>query len=149
MSLPADHIYIKQDVTIRPPTREIMRNVPEQWNYWLLQARERDDVCYFSIYKVDSLVGAIFLHDIDRRSRESLVGYHLFEPENRGRGTGTTALRLLQQFVIEQTDLSTLVIITSHDNRASQRIAEKCGFMYGGAPREGPHLELFKWRRPE
>lgn len=140
------HMYIEENISLRGPSLEAVRTIPEEWAYWLVQACERDDLLYFSIYKDDRLAGAIFLHDIDRQVKEALVGYHLFQTQDRGQGTGTTALRLLQQFVVEQTNLATLVIITSQDNLASQQIAQKCNFMYTGTAREGPRLVVFEWR---
>jgi RimJ/RimL family protein N-acetyltransferase len=45
--------------------------------------------------------------------------------------------------------LKKLVIITSRDNLASQRIAQKCGFQYVGASREDPVNDMvFEWYVP-
>jgi ribosomal-protein-serine acetyltransferase len=118
--------------------------------HWFTAAEARPDIYYFCVYCGDALVGQILLHDIDREQRTSLIAYHLFEPHNRGRGIGTSALRLLLRFVVEQTDLATLIIITSRDNLASQRIAQKCGFRYVGASREDPVSGVvFEWGKPE
>jgi RimJ/RimL family protein N-acetyltransferase len=93
-------------------------------------------------------VGQIFLHDIEPRQGVSLVGYHLFEREMRGRGIGTRALRLLQRFVIETDELRALVLITSGDNVASRRAAEKAGFVHIGPPREDPTGVALRWDVP-
>ncbi|MGH3148987.1 MAG: GNAT family N-acetyltransferase [Rubrobacter sp.] len=113
---------------------------------WFAEARRREDVCLFPVYAGGALVGEIFLHDQDEGSGESLVGYHIFEPALRGRGTGTKALTLLKRFVAERTGLRRLVIITSRDNRASQALARRCGFTHTGAPREDPENGMvFEW----
>ncbi|MGH2352707.1 MAG: GNAT family N-acetyltransferase [Chloroflexota bacterium] len=104
---------------------------------------------HFSIEWGGTPVGQIMLHDIDRQAHEALVGYHLFEPRFRGQGDGTRTLALLQRFIQEETDLERVVIITSDDNLASQRIAQKCGFVYTGAPREDPvHGVVCQWVVP-
>jgi RimJ/RimL family protein N-acetyltransferase len=153
VTLRAGRSLASGDVWIGPPVPEdIARaakaaDVAESVQHWLRAALERDDVYYFAIQWRDHLVGQILLHDIDRPSRESLVAYHPFEPSHRGNGIGTTALRLLQEFVVAESDLARLVIITSDDNVASQRVALKCGFAYTGASREDPvHGMVFAWQ---
>jgi RimJ/RimL family protein N-acetyltransferase len=112
-----------------------------------LAAAERDDSHYFAIYQRGEPVGQIFLHDVNWATREGLVGYHLFRPSLRGRGTGTCALCLLQRFVQEETELTELIAITTRDNIASQTIAQRCGFRLIGPSREDPvNGIVFRWR---
>ena len=151
MTLHAGCIYQSGNVRLCPPDPEAVRKVPkspdvaDSVDRWLSAALERDNVYYFSICCGDEIVGQILLHDVDWQSGESLVGYHLFRPDHRGIGIGTKALVLLQEFVAEQGRLAKLVIITSKDNIASQRVAQKCGFAYAGAPREDPAGLVFQW----
>lgn len=154
MTLHAGQSLSAGDVRIGPAVPdEVARtakgvDVAGSVQHWLRAAAERDDVRYFAVYWREHLVGQILLHDINYNSGESLVAYHLFEPRHRGKGIGTTALRLLQQFVVGETSLTRLVIITSDDNVASQRIAQKCDFVHVGASREDPaHGMVFAWER--
>ncbi len=142
--------YWQDGVSIGPPAVGPLRaGAAGGFARWFLEAPERDDVCYFSIYVGWVLVGQILLHDIDASTGESLVGYHVFEPHRRGQGTGTKALTLLERFAAEQTELRKLVIITSRDNLASQALARKCGFVLTGPPREDPENGLvFEWTVP-
>jgi len=103
---------------------------------WTTVAVARDDVLYFGIFWNNRAVGQILLHDMERHT--SLVAYHLFDPADRGRGIGTQALGLLQELVRTATMPSQLIIITSRENLASQRVAQKCGFVDAGAPWEDP-----------
>lgn len=155
MTLHAGPAYSEGAVSIGPPDVPTTAAAPKAPDValtaarWLSAAQVREDIHYFVVAWRGEPVGAIFLHDIDRAAGSSLVGYHLFEPRWRGRGIGTAALALLLRFVVEQTDLATLVIITSRDNPASQRIARKCGFVDAGAPREDPiDGMVFRWKRP-
>jgi RimJ/RimL family protein N-acetyltransferase len=116
---------------------------------YLGTARRAANEYYFSIYENETPVGQIVLHSMNLTTSESLVGYCLFRPELRGRGIGTQALRLLQQFVVEKMQLARLVIITSNDNLASQSVARKCGFEFTGGAWEDPEqLLVFQWIIP-
>jgi RimJ/RimL family protein N-acetyltransferase len=155
MTLNSGPSYSHGNVSIESPDTDVLRHAPkasddvEALDRWLTEALVRDDIYNFSILYGHRPVGQTFLHDMDLASGESLIGYHLFEPQLRGRGIGTNALRLLQQFVIEATSLRKLVIITSRDNTASQAIAKKCRFTFAGAPREDPvNGIVFEWRVP-
>jgi len=150
MALYTGPSYWQEGVSIGPPAIGPLRaGAAGGFARWFLEAPERDDVCYFSIYVGRALVGQILLHDIDATTGESLVGYHVFEPRQRGRGTGTKALTLLERFAAERTRLRRLVIITSRDNLASQALARKCGFVLTGTPREDPENGLvFEWTIP-
>ncbi|MAS35569.1 MAG: hypothetical protein CL610_16280 [Anaerolineaceae bacterium] len=152
MTFHQGQVYQTGTVSLRPPTVEIFQHtkvaedVREEAYYWLAQARDSETVYYFSVYAEQELVGQILLHDIDQTANEALVAYHLFQQCVRGQGVGTKMLTLLTQYVRTKTDLSRLIIITSRDNKASQRVAEKCGFRYLGTPREDPiNGVLYEW----
>lgn len=145
--------YELDGVRIGPPDAAIVRAAPTDAGVvasvqrWLSRAETADDVHYFAVHEGVALVGQIFLHDTNLEKGEALVGYHLFERRFRGRGIGTKMLTLLQRYVREATTLRRLVVITSDDNVASQRIALKCGFVHIGAPREDAvHGMCFEWR---
>ena len=124
-------------------------DIKDSVEHWVAEARRREDILYFSIFLRQELIGQILLHDMNAHTGESLVAYHLFRPQMRGQGYGTLALRLLQSYVLQQTSLNKLVIITSHDNLASQQIARKCGFHHMGSSREDPVNEIvFEWHVP-
>jgi RimJ/RimL family protein N-acetyltransferase len=147
--------YYNGDIRISPPNlseirqTSINQDVLESVDTWLpLALKAEREVVYFSIYQQEKLVGQIFLHDGNSQTGESLVGYHLFQPEYRGQGIGTSALDLLLHYVKASTKFHHLVIITDEENKASQRIAEKCGFRFTGPAREGLPLIRYEWQRP-
>ena len=147
--------YNQNEVSIGSPNPSLlqsmgtMSDVKDSIEHWFSEAQRRKDILYFSIFLDQKLIGQILLHDVNAHTGESLVAYHLFSPGLRGKGLGTRALRLLQSYVLRQTALKKLVIITSRDNLASQRIAQKCEFQYVGASREDPINEMvFEWHVP-
>ncbi len=107
---------------------------------WYGRAASDDTCLFFGIERGRRPVGQIVLHDIDRRAKEAMVAYHVFQPADRGHGTGTAALRALCNYAFRELGLRRLVIITSLDNVASRRIAEKCDFRELGPVHEGPEL---------
>jgi RimJ/RimL family protein N-acetyltransferase len=152
MTVHSGRVFQKGGISLRAPDYQRLQHiakdadVAEAFRHWLSEAQHRDDVYYFSIYQYRQPVGQMVLHDLNLSTGESLVAYHLFQVDLRRQGIGTTALRLLQQFVRETTRLSRLVIITSQDNLASQALARKCGFTYVGPSREDPvNGKVFVW----
>jgi RimJ/RimL family protein N-acetyltransferase len=135
-----------------PDIAEILRtplagDVAGDVHHYLACAPAQADMLYFCIYEHGAPVGQIVLHDMNLTTGESLIGYCLFQPELRGRGVGTRALRLLQQYVTAHMTLVRLIIITDINNHASQAIACKCGFQFTGGAREDPEqLLVFEWQ---
>ena len=147
--------YRQDPVSIGSPDPGLLQSVlvdsdvRDSIEHWFSEARRREDILYFSIFRDGKLAGQILLHDINAHIGESLVAYHLFHPQLRGQGTGTQALRLLQSYILHQKALKKLVIITSRDNLASQHIARKCEFQYVAPSREDPVNEMvFEWYMP-
>jgi RimJ/RimL family protein N-acetyltransferase len=107
MTLHTGRVYSEGTISLGPAQPQTIldsaasSDVAENIQLWLPAAMERDDIYDFSIYNGDQLVGQIFLHDIDWTPGESLVGYHLFQPDYRGKGIGTKALELLKAIVTD------------------------------------------------
>lgn len=153
MTFYTGRLYRQGQVSIGPldpsllQSAKIAADVKVPVEFWVREAAGRDDVVYFSIFLGKDLIGQILLHDLNTDTAESLIAYHLFNSQLRGQGYGTQALRLLQSYILEQTTLNKLVIITSRDNLASQAIARKCGFRYLGGSREDPINDMvFEWQ---
>jgi RimJ/RimL family protein N-acetyltransferase len=147
--------YQQDLVSIGPPDLNLLgsiliaSDVKDSIEHWVSEAKGREDILYFSTFLHQKPVGQILLHDWNAHTGESLIAYHLFRPQMRGQGIGTQALRLLQSYVLGQTALTKLVIITSLDNLASQQIARKCDFQYVGSSREDPvNGKVFEWHVP-
>jgi len=155
MAFYSGQLYRQGQLSIGPPDLSLLQSIPvasdvkDSFEHWIAQAKQREDILYFSIFFDQKLIGQILLHDLNSATGESLVAYQLISLQVRGQGVGTQALRLLQSYVLRQTPLQKLVIITSHDNLASRRIALKCGFQYTGGSREDPinHM-VFEWHVP-
>lgn len=76
--------------------------------------------------------GGASLHEVEVDQERAAVGYWL-APEARGRGVATRAVRLLAAWAFgERLALRRLQLTCGPDNFASQRVAERCGFVREG-----------------
>ena len=69
------------------------------------------------------------------------IGYGVL-PEYEGSGYTTEALRAMTQWAFRQKDIIFVEAETEPENKASQRVLEKCGFLPDGMGKEGPHFVL-------
>lgn len=79
-------------------------------------------------------LGSIEVHLSSHDPALAGVGYWL-RPEARGRGTATEALRLVSRWAFEALAVERLSLITDPENTASQRVAERAGFLREGVLR--------------
>lgn len=61
--------------------------------------------------------------------------YIIFNPEDRNKGYTCEAVRLMMEYLFTTRPINRLQILTDSDNKASRRVAEKCGFTYEGTAR--------------
>ena len=90
----------------------------------------------------DRVAGGVSLHSfVDGRAG---IGYWL-APDARGRGFATRAVRLLSRWAFDELGIARLELTCGPDNVASQRVAERCGFVREGLLRS--HLPFKGGRR--
>ncbi|MGN0354559.1 MAG: GNAT family N-acetyltransferase [Muricoprocola sp.] len=71
------------------------------------------------------------------------IGYGIL-PEHEGKGYTTEAVQAMTQWAFGNADIVFIEAETEPENRASQRILEKCGFVPDGEGKEGPRFVLEK-----
>jgi RimJ/RimL family protein N-acetyltransferase len=76
----------------------------------------------------DRLLGSISLMRLDREDRRGEVGYWLAR-EARGRGHATRAVRLISRWGFLSLGLERIDLYAATGNEASQRVAERSGFV--------------------
>ena len=69
------------------------------------------------------------------------IGYGVL-PEYEGRGYATEAVRAMALWAFGSGDAAFVEAQTAPDNKASQRVLEKCGFVPDGIGEEGPRFVL-------
>jgi RimJ/RimL family protein N-acetyltransferase len=111
------------------------------------RARQRGERISFAVVEagdLDVLLGGASLNDMHQVSRQAAIGYWL-APQARGRGVATHAVRLIAEWAFADLDLARLELMCGPDNAASQRVAERCGFIREGVLRS--HLPFKGGRR--
>jgi len=78
-----------------------------------------------------AVLGGCSLYDVRLDQGCAALGYWL-APGARGRGVATHAVRLLARWAFAQLGLARLELTCGPDNEASQRVAERCGFVREG-----------------
>jgi RimJ/RimL family protein N-acetyltransferase len=81
------------------------------------------------------LLGAIEV----KLGETAVIGYWT-APEARGCGVATRALRLLSRWAVTEGGVERLELLTHPENVASQRVAEKAGFVREGVLRSHAHF---------
>jgi RimJ/RimL family protein N-acetyltransferase len=81
-----------------------------------------------------SFLGLIALVRIDREGREAEAGY-IVAPQARGRGIAARALHLLTGWALKELELERVELRISAGNVASERVAERSGFVREGVLR--------------
>jgi RimJ/RimL family protein N-acetyltransferase len=105
----------------------------EQLNLGVVDAANLDDVW-----------GGASVYDVDHGEARAAVGYWLAS-EARGRGVATRTVRLLARWAFEELAMARLELTCAPDNIASQRVAERCGFVREGVLRS--HIRFKDGRR--
>ena len=88
---------------------------------------------------------------IDLDARELELGY-IVASGARGRGVATEILRLLTEWAFEAIHAERAFLIIDVENRASQRVAERCGYQHEGDMRsihlkDGQRIDAGLWSR--
>ena len=110
----------------------------EQETTWYEQAAIDDARPMFTIYERSSgrAIGNCGLHEVDLANRRTVVGIMIGEPDARGRGYGTEAMRLLVDYAFTALGLHSVMLMVFEYNSAGRRCYEKVGFREIGRRRE-------------
>jgi len=110
----------------------------EQETAWYEQAAVDDARTGFTIYERASgrAIGNCGLHEVDLANRRTVVGIMIGEPDARGRGYGTEAMRLLLDYAFTVLGMHSVMLTVFEHNGAGRRCYEKVGFREMGRRRE-------------
>nr|BFE33169.1 hypothetical protein GCM10010200_054200 [Actinomadura rugatobispora] len=84
------------------------------------------------------------MYDVDLDQERAAVGFWLAS-RARGRSVATRTLRLLSRWAFDQLAVARLELTCAPDNVASQRVADRCGFVREGVLRS--HMRFQGERR--
>jgi len=91
----------------------------------------------FAIVKNDdTLIGNIGLFDIENIDRKATLGLFIGDAENRGKGYGAEALRLIIGYGFNTLNLHNIMLLVHSDNERGLACYKKVGFKEFGRRRE-------------
>lgn len=86
--------------------------------------------------QTEAYLGQIDLIRIDWKNRVGTLGIIIGAPENRGRGIGTEAIRLMLEFAFQRLNLHRIELEARDYNTRALRCYQKCGFQEEGRDRQ-------------
>jgi RimJ/RimL family protein N-acetyltransferase len=110
---------------------------------WFAAIQRRNDAFIFGIRLRDAnkLIGSCQLHSISHVHRSAELQIRLGDVEERGRGYGTEAVRLLLDFAFKDLNLHRIYLNVLGTNSRAIRVYEKIGFVREGVGREAAHID--------
>ncbi len=97
--------------------------------------------------KQGNKLGEIFFFKPQEYFEGFEIGYRIFRPLERGKGTMTEALRIFTAFLFGTKPIQRLQLMVAEGNIPSWKVAEKCGYTHEGTARKamfskGRYLDL-------
>lgn len=114
-----------------------------QHQAWFESIQQRKDLVIFGIrlLETDHLIGSCQLHSINFVNRTAELQIRLGSPDDRGKGYGTEAVRLLLQFAFTDLNLNRIHLRVFAGNTRAIGVYEKCGFLREGILRQGAYVD--------
>jgi RimJ/RimL family protein N-acetyltransferase len=99
----------------------------------------------------ERFLGLALAPEIDREGREVELGY-IVARAARGRGVATEMLRQLTEWALAELGALRIWLVINIDNPASERVAERCGYVREGVMRsihlkQGIRVDASLWSR--
>jgi RimJ/RimL family protein N-acetyltransferase len=106
-----------------------------------------DGLSEFAIQAIqeDKVIGDIGLGDFDHLAGTAWVGIGVGDPDFRGKGYGTDAMKIILRYAFEELNLHRVNLSVFEFNKRAIRSYEKCGFKYEGLMREFIYKEDKRW----
>lgn len=121
------------DIFLFPNT---LNGVENYLNYILEGKASNEAHFVIAVKSTGKYLGQIDLKEIDWKNSVADLGIVIGKKENLGKGIGTEALKLLQNFVFERLNLNRLELAVHEDNERAKACYLKCGFIEEGRCRQ-------------
>ncbi len=76
----------------------------------------------------DELIGSLSLHNIDNLNRNAFIGIFIGDAEQRGKGYGAEAIRLILNYGFKTINLHSIMLTVHSDNYAGIKCYKNVGF---------------------
>lgn len=119
--------------TLTPYSKKVLRDYLERSHRDIYEVKQlRLAICATP----KNPIGLIDLYDFDPKNQRAGLGIVISEPEDRDRGYGAEAIRLLTGYAFEILGLHQLYASVGQNNHRSQHLFEKLGFVRSGVRRQ-------------
>lgn len=107
----------------------------------ILKGERKDNFSFVIANKeAETYIGQIDLLNVDWKNRSTEIGIVIGEAENRGRGIGSEALQVLQEFVFNRLNMNRLQIKVHSYNTRAHNCYLKSGFKEEGRMRQSFYI---------
>ncbi len=89
----------------------------------------------------DRMIGFVAIHNIEWNNQAGKISIGIGDPEYRGKGCGTDAMRIAVGYAFDELNLHRLSLDVNGNNPRAVRVYEKLGFRREGAQREAIHRD--------
>jgi len=105
---------------------------------WFAAMRQSSDKCVFAVCRSEDQahIGNVSLSMIDLRHRNGALSVFIADPELRGRGYGSDAVRVFVEYAFNALDLHRVWCKTDADDQSLERFYTALGFEVEGVLRE-------------
>ncbi len=94
-----------------------------------------------------TVIGDVALQDIDRVNRKCSVGIGIAKIENRSKGYGREAVKLMLDYGFKYLGMERITANTLEINKGAQKVMERLGFTLEGRERKAIYLNGNKYDR--
>ena len=127
------------------PTEELnIGHSDEKADGWFdeIQKLQGDKNVRLGIFLNDhTMIGDVALQDIDRGNRKCTVGMGIAKIQNRSKGYGKQALKLILQYGFVHLGMERIAADTLDVNVGAQKSLEQCGFVLEGRERNAVYFQ--------
>ena len=115
-------------------------NATESFLNMMLEGKSSEKGFVIANKDTEEYIGQIDLMSIDWKNRVASLGIIIGSEENRSRGYGAEAIRVLQEFVFESLNLNRLELMLHDYNQRGYKCYLKCGFREEGRKRQDYYI---------
>lgn len=113
---------------------ESIEDAKKEIRHFIHEAK-RGNIFYFAVLKGKETIGILDLYKISKKDRKASIGYGLM-PSQWGKGYGSETCKLGIEYAKKKLKLHSLEATADPNNKASQRVLEKNGFVKLGRAKD-------------
>jgi len=112
-------------------------SIEKQTDYYEYLLSSKSDIVFAIIDKTsDEHIGNIGVHNIDYIHRRCEIGIIIGENKYRGKGIAKLCIDKVKSYVFDTLNLRRITVFIMHENIASIKAFESCGFLKEGTMKE-------------